>query len=115
MAAQLERHFASNFFLYLQPMQPSANAQSALGGLGSGGDSGAADYRQWRVSFSGSAHARQLFSRLGHIGSILSVERPAEVTDYTERDLFALSRDEVRRILSSRREFTERDIQQLKL
>jgi hypothetical protein len=113
VAAQLERHFAANFFLWLPPQ---TNASSASGGGGLG-DSAASEYPPWRVSFSGAAQARALFSRLGHVGSILSVERPAEVLDYvTEmRELFQLSKEEVRRILSLRKEFSERDINALKL
>jgi hypothetical protein len=116
VAAQLERHFASNFFLSL-PSIPSTNSNS--GGLGMGMGMGTSvdtnEYPAWRVSFSGAAQARQLFSKLGHVGSILSVDRPMEVLDYTDRELFHLSKEEVKRILSLRKEFNERDINALKL
>lgn len=88
VAAHLERHFADNFFLYLHP--------SATGGANNGLVDAASEAPQWRVSFSGSAQARQIFSRLAHVASILSVDKPAEVLEYTERELFNLKKDEVR-------------------
>ena len=84
IAAHLERHFASNFFLYLQP----------LTGTGMGGHDSSVEFQQWRVSKN--PQARQMFSKLSHVGSILSVDKPAEVLDYTERELFNLNKDEVR-------------------
>jgi hypothetical protein len=111
VAANLEKYFSENFFLFLQPPQQ----QRSSGGAGLGGDSSAGvDFKQWRVSFSGSAQARQLFSKLAHVGSILSVDKPQEVLEYTERELFNLKKEEVRRILSLRVEFSEREISALK-
>jgi len=128
LTPNLEKMFMDTNFILFQPQTRTAT------GTGTAAQSGTAtslrtstsasvssrasipsSYSSWRVGMSGSAASRQLFSRLSHMASILAVDRPAEVLEYTERELFNLKKDEVRRVLSLRKDFSEREINQLKL